>query len=159
MNKGSAVPEVYKSQPSVEEIPGEEDDPVEEVITVSVHEEYDIVRARAAGKVLCQKIGFNEIDTTKVVTAISEISRNIFKYAKKGWVTLRRTGGDNAGIEVVATDRGPGIPDVERVLRPDYRSRTGMGGGLRGTRAIMDSFDIRTRPGDGTVVTIRKLLR
>ena len=59
-------------------------------------------------------------------------------------------------IQVIATDRGPGIPDVERVLSPTYRSTSGMGRGLRGTRTLMDYFDIYSRPGEGTIVTVRK---
>lgn len=145
-----------KLQPFVEEIADEGDDRVEELITISVQEEYDIVRARLAGKALCQRIGFTEIDTTKVVTAISELSRNIYKYAKRGWITLSRMSGEHPIVEIVARDRGPGIADVERVFRPDFRSRSGMGGGLRGTRALMDFFEIRSHPGEGTVVTIRK---
>lgn len=141
-------------------MPGADDTgppPVIEPTVIVVEREGDIVRARLAGKLICQKLGFGELAVAKTVTAISELSRNIVKYAARGTITLRSAPGDRIGLEVVASDRGPGILDIEAVLRPGYRSRTGMGAGLRGTRAIMDFFEIRSRPGEGTTVTIRKL--
>jgi serine/threonine-protein kinase RsbT len=131
--------------------------PSERGLVVLVEREPDIFRARLEGKVLCEKIGLSDLATTKVVTAISELARNIFSYAGTGSVVLRRLDGPPRGIEVVASDCGPGIADVAAVLLPTYRSRTGMGGGLRGTRDLMDFFDLSSRLGQGTVVTIRKL--
>jgi serine/threonine-protein kinase RsbT len=128
-----------------------------EEVTIAVTEEQDLVRARLAGKAFCQKLGFNDIDATKVMTAIAELARNIFKYAGRGEIRIFRADTANrAGVQVIASDHGPGIPDVSRVLRPDFRSKTGMGRGLQGTRALMDFFEIHSSPGGGTTVTIRK---
>jgi serine/threonine-protein kinase RsbT len=129
----------------------------EEAVTIEIEHEYDIVRARHAGRELCVRLGFSEVGSVKVATAISELARNIFKYAGRGYVTLRSLPGPRRGVEVVARDNGPGIPDLEAALKPNYRSSTGMGAGLRGTRSLMDSFDVVTRPGRGTVITVRKL--
>lgn len=128
----------------------------EDMIVIAVEGEQDILRARLAGKALCQRLGFSEIGLTKVMTAISELSRNMFKYAGRGVIHISRMNTEKPTIQVIATDRGPGIPDVERVLSPTYRSTSGMGRGLRGTRTLMDYFDIYSRPGEGTIVTVRK---
>lgn len=130
---------------------------VDAVVTVGVEREHDVVRARAAGRALCEGLGFSEVGGVKVATAISELARNILHYATRGTITLRPLSGPPPAIEVIARDHGPGIPDLAAVLRPSYQSRTGMGAGLRGTRDLMDSFDVLTAPGQGTVVTIRKL--
>jgi serine/threonine-protein kinase RsbT len=121
--------------------------------------EDDIVRARSAGRDLCRDLGFSEINQVKVATAISELARNIFQYAKTGLVVLRTLSGARAGIEIVASDQGPGITDVPLVLGGNYRSRTGMGKGLLGARRLMDHFEIDSGPGRGTKVTLRKYVR
>lgn len=130
-------------------------DVIEIVITV----ESDIVRARGAGRDMCRELGFNEINQVKVATAISELARNIFHYAKTGKVVLRKLGSPRPGIEIVASDNGPGIADVKLVLSGGYQSRTGMGKGLLGARRLMDFFDIITAPDRGTTITLRKHAR
>lgn len=122
-------------------------------VVVPIRQEPDIVRARLAGKLLCRKLRFSDGCTTKVVTAISELARNVFKHAGKGSVTVRGTPGEPPGIEVVATDSGPGIADVDALLAA---GRSSTGAGLRGTRDLADSFEIVSRPGTGTTVTFRK---
>ncbi len=130
-------------------------DAIEIVIVV----ESDIVRARSAGREMCREIGFVDIHQVKIATAISELARNIFHYAKTGNITLRHLPAPISGIEVVATDKGPGIPDLKLVLSGSYRSKTGMGMGLLGARRLVDYFDVDTGPGRGTRVTMRKFLR
>jgi serine/threonine-protein kinase RsbT len=130
----------------------------DEMVTIAVEGEQDIVRARLACKALCQRLGFTDIGTTKLMTAISELSRNIHRYAGRGVIHISRINGEKIGVQIIASDRGPGIPDVDKVLSPSYVSKTGMGRGLRGTRSIMDYFDIYSRPGEGTVITVRKTL-
>lgn len=128
-----------------------------DVIEISITVESDIVRARGAGRDMCRELGFNEINQVKVATAISELARNIFHYAKTGSVVLRRLGPPRPGIEIVASDKGPGIPDLKLVMSGNYHSRTGMGKGLFGARRLMDFFDVVTGPnGQGTTVTMRK---
>jgi serine/threonine-protein kinase RsbT len=126
-------------------------------IAISIEREGDIVRARETGRAMCRHLGFSEVDQTKVATAISELSRNIFQYAGRGEVRMRPSGG--RAIEVIATDRGPGIADLAAVLSPGYRSKRGMGLGLQGTRRIVDEIDIDSRSGVGTTVRFRKLRR
>lgn len=127
-------------------------------VTIRIADEEDVFRARAIAKELCARLGLGDIAMTKVITALSELGRNILQYAGTGKITIRALPQPASGVEVVAADYGPGIADLAKILAPGFRSRTGMGVGLRGTRNLMDSFDVQTAPGRGTTVTIRKLL-
>jgi serine/threonine-protein kinase RsbT len=127
-------------------------------LTVPVRTERDIVRARTAGKDFCRRLGFRPTDQVKIVTAISELARNIVLYAGSGAVELRALAAERRGIEVVARDQGPGITDVDGVLARRIRSRTGLGLGLVGTQRLMDYFDLQTSSDIGTTVVVRKYL-
>jgi serine/threonine-protein kinase RsbT len=132
--------------------------PVPDEITVPIIVEEDIVRARGAARNICRALGMSEINQVKVATATSEVSRNIFQYAGKGTVIVRKLSEPTRGIEIVAHDEGPGIRDVKLVLGGKYRSSTGLGKGLLGCRRLMDQFDLTSEPGN-TVVTLRKFAR
>jgi serine/threonine-protein kinase RsbT len=125
---------------------------------ITIARDEDVITARDAGRTLCRTLGFSETDQTKVATAISELARNILHYAGRGTITVSRIAGVGAtpGVEVVAADEGPGIVDIDAILAPGYRSPRGTGFGLRGTRRLVDYFDIVTNPGRGTRVTVRK---
>jgi serine/threonine-protein kinase RsbT len=127
---------------------------LEREMTIPIEREGDIVRAREMGRAMCKSLGFSEVGQTKVATAISELSRNIFQYAGRGEVRLRPSNG--GAIEVVASDTGPGIANLTAVLTPGYRSKRGMGMGLQGTRRLVDEFYVDTRPGVGTTVKFSK---
>lgn len=128
-------------------------------VEISITAEDDIVRARSRGREMCRALGFTEINQVKVATAISELARNIFQYAGSGAVLLQPLDKPRRGLEIVARDKGPGVPDVKLVLSGSYKSKSGMGMGILGTRRLMDHFEIDTGPGKGTVVTLRKFLR
>ena len=130
-----------------------------ESLDIAIKVEGDIVRARGAGRDMCRDLGLSEINQVKVATAISELARNIFHYAKTGNITLRRLAAPRPGIEIIATDRGPGIPDVKLVLSGTYKSKTGMGKGLLGARRLVDFFEVDTGPEKGTRVVLRKFVR
>lgn len=130
-----------------------------EAIEIAIKVEGDIVRARGAGREMCRDLGLSEINQVKVATAISELARNIFHYAQTGNIALRRLGAPRAGIEIIATDKGPGIPDLKLVLSGNYKSRTGMGKGLLGARRLVDFFEVETGPDKGTRVVLRKYAR
>jgi serine/threonine-protein kinase RsbT len=127
-----------------------------EELRVPVRREDDVLRAREAARVVLDGLRAPPVLQTKVITAVSELARNIVQYAGSGELVVRRLDGPRRGIEVIATDRGPGIPHLRDVLDGAYRSRGGMGAGLRGVRALMDQFDIQATPGSGTRVTARK---
>ena len=122
--------------------------------------DYDLVRAREQGRVLAGQLGFTQGDLTLVATAISELARNIIRYARRGEIVLRRAeDGGVPGIVIIARDEGPGIPDVNRAMEPGYSTAGGLGLGLPGVRRIMDEFEIVSEVNRGTVVTVTKWKR
>jgi serine/threonine-protein kinase RsbT len=133
--------------------------PMPETLDIAISVEGDIVRARGAGRDMCRELGLSEINQVKVATAISELARNIFHYAKTGNIVLRKLSAPKVGIEVIATDQGPGIADIKQVLSGTYKSQTGMGKGLLGARRLVDFFEIETGPDKGTRIVLRKFVR
>ena len=120
----------------------------------------DVVTARQQGRAVALQTGFSMSEATLIATAISELARNIVSYANQGSVTLRPILGSNGatGLTIVASDSGPGIADLNLALRDGYSSSGGLGLGLPGVRRLMDEFDIASRAGSGTTVTITKWL-
>jgi serine/threonine-protein kinase RsbT len=126
-------------------------------IRIAVASDSDMVPARAEGRALAERLGFSRTDATLIATAISEVGRNIVVHAGSGEIVLSELHDDGvSGLEVVARDSGPGMSDVDAALRDGYASRGGLGLGLPGARRLMDEFDIASRLGEGTVVTMRK---
>jgi len=127
---------------------------------VAVGSDVDIVTARQKGRELAAQCGLSATDLAVVATAISELARNIVRYAVRGEIILRRVdNGSKRGVEVVATDDGPGISDVPLALQDGYSTSGGLGLGLPGVRRLMDEFDIVSKFGKGTTVTVRKWRR
>jgi len=128
------------------------------LLTVTVKEERDVVLARQRGRQVAGLIGFESQDQTRIATVISELARNAFRYAKGGKVELSLEGNTAPQVLMIRVrDKGKGIADLEHVLSGNYRSQTGMGLGLIGTRRMMDGFDIQST-GEGTTVTLKKIL-
>ena len=126
-------------------------------IRISVASDRDMVPARAEGRALAERLGFSRTDATLIATAISEVGRNILVHAGSGEIILNAVHDNGrSGLEVIARDSGPGISDVAAALRDGYASRGGLGLGLPGARRLMDEFDVASRRGEGTVVTMKK---
>jgi serine/threonine-protein kinase RsbT len=126
-------------------------------IRVAVQSDQDIVLARQKGRALAIELGFSTVDATFIATAISELARNILAYARKGEITLGAVQGSRRkGIAVVASDDGPGIRDIQQALRDGFSTSGSLGLGLPGVRRLMDEFEINSRPGRGTTVTVKK---
>jgi serine/threonine-protein kinase RsbT len=104
------------------------------------------------------ELGFTSTDLTLLATAISEVARNITAYAGEGEVKLSVIRGTNGrqGIEVVASDEGPGIANVELALQDGYTTGGGLGLGLPGARRLVDEFELQTTLGEGTTVRLVK---
>jgi len=129
-------------------------------VQVPINSDLDLVRAREKGRVLAGQLGFVQSDLTLVATAISELARNIVRYARRGEIVLRQAeDGGIPGIVIIARDEGPGIPDVNRAMEQGYSTSGGLGLGLPGVRRIMDKFEIVSEVGKGTVVTAVKWKR
>jgi serine/threonine-protein kinase RsbT len=129
-------------------------------VRVSIDCDADIVTARQKGRELASRCGFPTTDLAVIATAISELARNIVRYALHGEIVLRLVEDHpKRGVEVVATDDGPGIPDLARAMQDGYSTSGGLGLGLPGTRRLMDEFEITSDFGKGTRVTVRRWRR
>lgn len=127
---------------------------------VLVASDTEIVSARRQGRTLAEQMGFSASEATLVATAISELARNIVRYAGSGEILLGKINGkDRSGITIIARDRGPGIADVQLAAREGFSTSGGMGLGLPGVRRIMDEFEIHSQLGSGTTVTTIKWKR
>lgn len=126
-------------------------------IVVKVACDSDIVAARRGGREQAAQMGFSSTDSTLIATSISELARNIVIYAKEGTITIRRIDqGMRRGVVIVAHDEGPGIANVDQVLKEGFSTSGGLGLGLVGTRRLMDEFEIESQLGKGTRVTVKK---
>src|SRR5438105_2310088 len=129
---------------------------------IYVRREADIVKVRERVRRLAREMGFDATTQIKITTAVSELTRNIYEYARSGAITLSlaQRGQVAAGLQMTARDDGPGIDDAKlrSIMRGSFRSPSGLGVGLVGTRRLMDEFDIQSREGEGTRVTVVKWL-
>ena len=124
---------------------------------VTIRSEQDVILARQEGRTLAQRLGFSPVDQARITTAISELARNIVVYGVHGTVTLNEArDGARSGIEVLFDDEGPGITDIDMAMGQGYTTGKGLGAGLPGTQRLMDEFEIKSAPGEGTHITIRK---
>jgi serine/threonine-protein kinase RsbT len=105
---------------------------------------------------LATGLGFSSGDTTLIATAISELGRNILSYAGQGEISISAVDGGRCGILIIASDKGPGIPDVQQALRDGFSTSGGLGLGLPGVRRLMDEFEITSAPKRGTTVKAKK---
>ncbi len=123
-------------------------------VRIGVRCEQDVVRAVLEAGALCDAAGLRTELRHRFATSVSELSRNIIKYARNGEVYLsaiERAG--RKGVQVTARDRGPGIEDPRRALRDKYSSSGTLGLGLPGVKRLMDDFELETVLGQGTRVT------
>lgn len=127
---------------------------------VGINKSEDIILARQIAREMAKELGFGLADQTRITTAVSELSRNIYTYAGTGRVVVKALSESaKKGIEIIAEDKGPGIPDIELAMQDGYSTNKSLGQGLPGTKRLMDEFGIKSEAGIGTTVTIRKWLR
>ncbi len=127
---------------------------------VAVKRDADIVTARQLGREMAAQAGLSGSDLTVVATAISEVARNIISYAVCGEILLSliiKNG--RHGLVVVAQDEGPGIADIGQAMTDGFSTGRSLGLGLPGARRLMDEFEIVSKPGEGTTVTMCKWRR
>ncbi len=130
---------------------------MEDEIRVRINTEHEIVTARHKGRELCAQLNFSSVDQTLVATAISELARNILEYAKSGEILMSLAENrERRGIKIIAKDEGPGIPNIELAMQDGYSTSKGLGLGLPACRRIMDEFEITSRVGKGTTITVKK---
>jgi RNA polymerase sigma factor (sigma-70 family) len=125
-------------------------------VRVPIRTDSDIVSARQAAREQASRLGFSRAALTVIATSVSEMARNIVRFAAPGEIVVSLLEHPRPGLRVVARDTGPGIPDVEQALRDGYSTYHGLGLGLPGARRLMDEFAIVSEPGRGTTVTMTK---
>jgi serine/threonine-protein kinase RsbT len=127
---------------------------------VQIGSDADVLLARQTGRKVAERVGFAGSDLTMISTAISELARNIIRYARTGEVVVSTiSDGGRVGVMVVARDSGPGIPDIDLAMRDGYTTGSGMGLGLPGARRLMDEFAIFSEVSEGTTVVMKKWTR
>ncbi len=127
---------------------------------LDIQTDQDVILARQTGRKHAQELGFGRADQTRLATAISELTRNVLRYAGTGTCTFREDSPDpqHSRLTVVVEDRGPGIPDVEEAMQDGFSTGSGLGAGLPGTRRLVHEFLIESAPGH-TRVTIAMSIR
>lgn len=127
---------------------------------LAIRAENDIVAARRAVRDAATQLGFGATDVTRLVTAASELARNVFKYAGQGvmrWNSMQAE--TRIGLELQFVDDGPGIADVNRAMEEGYSTGGGLGLGLPGAKRLVDELAIHSAVGQGTTVTLKKWRR
>jgi len=125
--------------------------------TRSVRSSEDVVVVRQAVRALAIRLGFSLVEQTKIVTAASELARNTVDYGGGGIVRLQTLAdGRRVGLRLTFEDKGPGIENLELVMKDGYTSGGGLGLGLGGARRLSNEFEIVSRPGEGTRVSIAR---
>lgn len=119
----------------------------------------DLITIRKSGREMAAAMGHSKTEQTLIVTALSEICRNILEYAGKGEVILEyKNKKRKKCLFITAIDTGPGIDDIHSALKDGFTTGKGMGMGLSGTKRIMDEFEIESEPGAGTTIKMCKYL-
>lgn len=127
---------------------------------VLINRENDLISVRKILRGITESVGFSLIDTTKIVTSASELTRNILVYAgagKMNWEIIMENG--MKGIKLIFSDTGPGIDNIEQAMKAGYTSANGMGLGLPGAKRLMDDMIIESETGKGTTITVKKWLK
>jgi serine/threonine-protein kinase RsbT len=130
--------------------------------TVSVEEHpirssEDVVGVRQAVRVRSVAIGFSLIDQTKLVTAASELARNALEHGGGGLMRLEvLNDGARRVVRLTFEDQGPGIADIPQAMQDGFTTSRGLGLGLGGAKRLSNEFEICSRPGEGTRVTIAR---
>ena len=131
----------------------------ESLLKIAIRFEPDIVTCRQKTKLIAHALGFDSQDQIRLATAVSELARNVYQYAKTGTVEFFYSTETPSFFYIVIFDSGPGISKIKEILNGSYSSPSGMGAGLMGTKKLMDYFDIQTDSLKGTNVTIGKRLK
>lgn len=124
---------------------------------MQVKNEQDVVPFRNRVKEYAVRIGMGLVNQTKLITAASELSRNMLRYANGGVVLIEAVSkGRENGIRLTFTDKGPGISNISEAMKDGFSTGKSLGLGLPGAKRLVNEFDIKSTPGTGTIVMILK---
>ena len=123
---------------------------------MKINSSTDVVDVRQKIREICNDMGFSLAETTRVVTATSELTRNMVNYAGSGEMIWRVLDNPGAGIELIFEDGGSGIEDIDWAMQDGTSTGKGLGKGLPGAKKLMDEMEVESKPGNGTRITIRK---
>lgn len=126
-------------------------------VTVALLTEHDIPRARQVAREICETLGTRALTQQRLVTIVSELGRNMVLYAGGGRITLRPPTGTSRRVVVLAVDQGPGIANLSEIMAGKYKSRSGLGLGIVGTKRLADSFQIDTGR-HGTAISVEVIV-
>jgi serine/threonine-protein kinase RsbT len=122
---------------------------------VRIEKEQDVILFRNRIKEMAARIGMGLVNQTKLITAASELSRNMLKFANGGKTTIEIvSSGRKTGIRIVFDDKGPGIEDLSLAMQDGYSTARSLGLGLPGARRLVNEFQIKSVVGEGTTVTV-----
>ncbi len=125
--------------------------------TVPIRSDADVVMVRQQVRAWAVNLGFGLVDQTKIVTAASELARNALIYGGGGTMSLEAlNNGLRKGLRLTFEDHGPGIADTELAMQDGYTTGSGLGLGLSGAKRLSNEFELRSKPGEGTRVTITR---
>ena len=131
--------------------------PVEASEVMPVRDGDDVVRVRQRVRAKAISIGFSLVDQTKIITAASEIARNTVDYGGGGTLCLEiLQNGARRGLRLTFADEGPGIADISLALTDGYTSGKGLGLGLGGAKRLSNEFEVKSQPGEGTIVSLTR---
>ncbi|WP_234367396.1 ATP-binding protein [Streptomyces pluripotens] len=133
-----------------------------EPVDFGIIDESDLIRVRKVLRTEAEEVGLNLVDTTKLITAGSELARNILNYAtdRRGRVHVEQVRrGGRRGVRATFADDGPGIADIDAAMTDGFSTRGSMGLGLPGAKRLVDDMTLTSSPGTGTTVVIVKWQR
>jgi serine/threonine-protein kinase RsbT len=125
--------------------------------TMLIVKEQDVVLFRNRVKEYAVKIGMGLVNQTKLITAASELVRNMIKYASGGSILIEViTNGRENGVRLTFKDQGPGISNIQQAMKDGFSTGKSLGLGLPGAKRLVSEFDIKSTVGEGTTVSIIK---
>ncbi|MFE7065025.1 anti-sigma regulatory factor [Sutcliffiella sp. NPDC057660] len=126
---------------------------------LKINEEKDIIHVRKIGREVAKMLGFNHIDQVRITTAISELARNVVKYAGNGTISISTIHQYAPGLEIVVQDEGPGIANIKKAMEDGFTTSNSLGAGLPGVKRLMDEFLIESQVDNGTQIRVVKWLK
>ena len=128
------------------------------LLTMEIRYEHDVVLARQRARTIAAALKFDVQAQTRIATAVSEVVRNAYQYAGGGSVDFEVDNGLDKMLLISVRDHGPGIPNLDEIFDGKYVSKTGMGIGMVGAKRLLDRFEVETKKGKGTQVTLGKII-